>query len=122
MKFYKSDDKHIIEIYDKNKIILKAEYKIIGIYRKDISMWIYSQCIPFMEKDLVKKIDFNNKNKNQKTAEQEQYFMNPFLYIKKDDINNIFLKFLEKHTKQIIVNNKDHIIEFISIENILEIK
>ena len=47
--------------------------------------------------------------------------MNPSLYIEKNDLDNIFVKFLEKYTKQIFQNNKEHIIEFISIENILEI-
>lgn len=54
-KFYENNDKkHIIEIYDNDKFVLKAEYEYIGVFNIMTSVWYWSWNINMINKDLTK--------------------------------------------------------------------
>ena len=55
MCIYKINDKQIVEMFLKDKFLLKAEFCVLGIYNTPISMWYWSRAITFINNDLVNK-------------------------------------------------------------------
>jgi len=51
--FTENDNINIIEIYLNNKLKLRAEYNIIGMYNIPLSVWYWSWNIAFLNKKLI---------------------------------------------------------------------
>jgi hypothetical protein len=68
--FVEENGKHIVEINSNNKLKLKAEYNIVGLYNIPVSVWYWSWSLPFVNKKLLEKVnivkDFPQKLEKQK--------------------------------------------------------
>ena len=51
--FTKINDKQIVEVFLKDKFLLKAEFCVLGIYNTPMSMWYWSWAIAFINKQLI---------------------------------------------------------------------
>lgn len=90
----------IIEVFNKNQLLFKAEYNVIGIYNIPLSVWYWGWNIGFIDKKLINDIlevkNFKNilKDKYQEfdpiEAEQFYYLLsNDNFYISNDKIELI---------------------------------
>lgn len=55
VKLYQKDNHNYIEIVDKDKIILKGEYDVIGLHDIKFSMWYWGYAIPYQNLAITKK-------------------------------------------------------------------
>lgn len=46
-------NENIIELHDKDKLVLRAEYQLIGIYNIISSIWVWGWNIQFVNKNLI---------------------------------------------------------------------
>lgn len=71
-----SGDTHIIEIYDNNKMILKAEYDLIGIYNIFNSIWYWAWNIQFVDRSLAKNSEKVKKFAKELNDKYDDYLKN----------------------------------------------
>src|SRR3989304_753210 len=45
-------ENNIIELYENNKLVLKGEYQIIGMYNFITSIWYWASAIDFIDREL----------------------------------------------------------------------
>jgi hypothetical protein len=135
-KFYKLDEKNLIEI-SKNKNLIRSEYQIIGFYNITNSIWTWVWNNPFIEKNLginkdvlqnyVKKL-INSKTIDQKELEELVYYTsNEAFYISFENIGRLLQFIMYNLQSAMVVTKKNDdinpsVIEFISIKDILLIK
>jgi hypothetical protein len=100
--FIEENGNHVVEIRHDNKLKLKAEYNIIGIYNIALSFWYWGWSLPFINKKLLdetkkiqllsKKLD-KEKNFNKFNPEEleELYFTtsNNSFYCSSENIDRI---------------------------------
>lgn len=137
---YTDNNKHIVDIYDikknKKKLVLKAEYEILGCYNAICSIWTWGWAMSMVEKNLTessRKIrNFSDKLEGSKriTSNIEKYIYyckNPTFYLSNKNLNEIY-KLGIYATKSIwmiprkIENMKSGIIEIILLKKILQEK
>lgn len=95
-----NDGSHIVEIYEKDKLKLRGEYSVVGIYNIPLSVWYWSWDIAYIDKKLI--VDQKNlklfletlekqySKFNQKDAEDYYYLLsNSHFYISHKNINKI---------------------------------
>lgn len=97
---FDDNDINIVEIYLNDKLKLKAEYNIMGLYNIPLSMWYWSWDIAFVNKNLIKDVikikEFVNVidkeyNKFSKIEAEELHYVisNGMFYISGDNIDKI---------------------------------
>jgi len=144
-EFYEENNNHIVNIFLKGKLKLKAEYNIIGLYNIPMSVWYWGWNIAFINKNLIKDLDkvkdfiniINNEYKNfDKLLAEELFYIltNGNFYISYDKINIIIkltlyltktlwffpIKYSNKNkNKNSLLDSLDKI-EYIMIKKILE--
>jgi hypothetical protein len=84
-KFHKDkSENHIVELYDGEKLVLKGEFQLIGMYNLINSIWYWGWSIDFVNKQLTEKVQtvkqFPNKikqnfNKFDTVEADELYFL-----------------------------------------------
>jgi hypothetical protein len=134
--------KSIVEIYDNQKLKLKAEYSVIGLYNVSLSVWYWGWNIQFINRNLVKKSNrakkFSKLLKNDyKQLNIDKYNAEELYYVTSQGNFYISLKNIDKIIKLILYltraiwyfevkfidkNQQDRIdkIEYILIEKILQ--
>lgn len=134
---YNYIDDNVIEILFKDKLVLKGEYCVLGLYNIQLSLWYWSWNIAFINKKLTKKpisniknyIDVINKNYdkfNVVDVEMLHYLLsNDNFYISNDNINKLIKLglYLTKCAwffpiKQ--YDGNDNVIQYILITKILQ--
>ena len=145
--FVEENGLNIIEISIDNKIKLRAEYNIIGLYNIPLSIWYWGYSLEFVNRKLLdklqiikefsKKLEINDKNNNGefKPVELEElYFItsNNNFYCSSQNIDKIIKIVLYltkgiwfipvKHSDKMIgnINNQMDRIEYILINKILQ--
>lgn len=95
---FNDNDVNIVEIYLNDKLKLRAEYNIMGLYNIPLSMWYWSWDIAFVNKNLIKDVikikEFVNVidkeyNKFDKIEAEELHYVisNGMFYISGDNDN-----------------------------------
>jgi hypothetical protein len=123
---------HILNIISEDKIVMKLEYDIIGIYNNDIKMWYFGYAVDHSNKLLIKKSkiikDVMNKISDnldlidQKEIEELQFYSdNPAVFTSSDNLSKIvkLMMYLMKSMWFLSVSHSDNYIEFISVRKIL---
>lgn len=98
--FSNDNDNYIVEIYLDDKLIIKAEYDIVGLYNIPLSIWYWSWDIAFLNKKLIgnmikvkefsKNLKDNYNNFDRQEAEELHYILsNGNFYISSDKIDRI---------------------------------
>jgi hypothetical protein len=99
--FSKKSDTHTVEVYLDNKLILKGEYCILGLYNIQLSVWYWSWNIAFINKKLIElpinkiknfigEINDNYKKFNNEEAELMHYLLsNDNFYISSKHIEKL---------------------------------
>ena len=140
---YEENKNQLVNIFLDEKLILKAEYNVIGMYNIPLSIWYWGWNIAFLNKDLIKDLqmvsdflnllDKNYQDFDAKEADLLYYFLsNPNFYITNDKIDEI-IKLVLYLTKTIwffpikYINKNNNIsidqldkIEYIVIRRILQ--
>jgi len=93
-EFSDEDDKHIVDIYLNDKLKLKAEYQIIGMYNIPLSIWYWGWNIAFVNKNTIVTFDniqsFLDEVSNPKEADELHYILtNGNFYISNENIKKI---------------------------------
>jgi len=134
-EFSNHDEKHIVDIYINDKLVLKASYEIIGVYNIISSIWIWGWSLPYIEKDLVKSsnkikkllpilLNYEcEKDKDYDTIEKYIYYCkNPSFFISYKNLDDI-IKFSLFFTKKLWIiphNLENKKIEYILLKKILQ--
>ena len=99
-KFSEENDSYIVELYKKDKLKLRAEYSVVGVYNIPLSVWYWAWNIAFINKSLIINQDnikvFLNRLEQEYSSfdpvEAEDYYYllnNPNFYISDENINKI---------------------------------
>ncbi|MBA42458.1 MAG: hypothetical protein CMF62_00425 [Magnetococcales bacterium] len=135
-KFVTDTDKNRILVVSHNdKIVMKAEYDLIGIYNKDLNLWHYGYAIDYVDKKSTLKsknikklqIDVEENYNNYDAIESETlhfYSSNPHLFTDSDNIPLIIkiMMFIMDSIWYISINynkNESNLVEYISIRKII---
>lgn len=134
---YKYVDDNIIEIFIKDKLILRGEYCVLGIYNIQLSLWYWSWNIAFINKILTNKpindiknyidiIDKHYDKFNVVDVEMLHYLLsNDNFYISNNNINKL-IKLSLYLTKGIWYfpikqyDGNNNIIQYIMVTKILQ--
>lgn len=131
---YTDENEHIVDIYFREKIVLRAKYEILGCYNVINSIWIWSWAISEIEKNLAENCKYATKkyydklSKNKITKEKEEYLYylsNPSFFISYKNLDKL-LKFGTYITKSIFIlphkinENSPKMIEFILIKKVIQ--
>lgn len=140
--FVEENNMHIVEIFIDDKLKIKAEYNIVGLYNIPLSMWYWSWNIAFLNKKLYKELDkirnfaktLNNNfdQYDSKEAEELHYLLaNDNYYISSGNIDRLIkvILYITKGLWIFPLNHDDkstspeHLdrIEYILITKILQI-
>lgn len=99
-KFIEENNVHIVEILLNDKIQMRAEYNIIGMYNLPLSVWYWGWNIAFVNKKLIEKLndlknfievlEKNYKDFNKREAEEIYYLLsNGNFYISSNNIEKL---------------------------------
>lgn len=98
---YVFDKKNIMSVYLDDKLVMKCEYSILGMYNVQLSVWYWSWAVAFINKSLIempikkvkdfsKELDDNYNKFNKVDAEIIHYFLtNDNFYIAPSGIDKI---------------------------------
>lgn len=131
--FSEIDNLYYMEILIDHKVILKAEYEIIGYYNQNDNIWVWSWANPFMDKILYKDIKEKNNNKLKdiiqstqnitKEIETVNYFINnPIFYISPENLPDLLNMTLYNTDGFIYININNNINKYILLKNIVQFK
>lgn len=97
--FSSNDNKNIVEFYLNDKLKLKAEYNVIGLYNMTISVWYWGWNIAFINKKLIYEIskikqsvqNLLKSNEIKNKDKEELYYLvnNDNFYISNENVNKI---------------------------------
>ena len=116
--------KDIVEIYNKDKLLIRALYHIVGLYDRRTSIWYWAYAIDFANKNLTKKsnmvVDFGKKNKDNESL--YFYTTTPIFKTHTDncDIFSKILLYLVNGLMFFKIKKDDGTVEYIVISKIIE--
>jgi hypothetical protein len=130
IKFEKKNNKKYISLISNNVKILSGTYKIYGLFKPSLKLWIWGSSIPDCDQETIKYINniksFNylfEKSNDKKSLFYYQLLTQDTLYIKDNTILNWINELLLYFSNDIYYfnpYNEDTNIEFISLSSIKE--
>lgn len=131
---YINEREHIVDVYIDEKLVIRANYEVLGCYNIINSIWIWSWCISYIEDDLTEnpkksaKHEYGILSQNKITKDVEEYLyylsMQSF-FISYKNLKKI-LRLGQYMTKSLFVlphkidDDKPIMIEFILIKKIIQ--
>lgn len=130
IKFEKKNNKKYISLISNNVKILSGTYKIYGLFKPSLKLWIWGSSIPDCDQETIKYINniksFNylfEKSNDKKSLFYYQLLTQDTLYIKDNTLLNWINELLLYFSNDIYYfnpYNEDTNIEFISLSSIKE--